>query len=313
MYKEEEAKEIMYWRDKGFVLREIAEKTNIGYNQARYIIKKNNLSMIPNSIRNCVICGEQFKAERREALTCSEECSDKYFESNRKAKHSYICKQCGKTFKHVSRKKIKFCSNECREQFAEEEREEKEIAKEKAKERQCICKWCGNVFVTTNKRNKYCSNECRRLNTNKMQRDKADISIVDKVCKECGKHFSTKRSRKLFCSKECSIKYSQRIREVKRRHKIKENGEIHWNISVERLYKRDKGICYLCGEQCNFQDYYFNKNGTEICGNDYPSIDHIFPISKGGTHTWNNVKLAHRNCNGKKSNILIENLKAIEK
>lgn len=39
-----------------------------------------------------------------------------------------------------------------------------------------------------------------------------------------------------------------------------------------------------------------------IAGNWYPSIDHVIPISKGGRHSWDNVKLAHRLCNSVKSN-----------
>ena len=32
----------------------------------------------------------------------------------------------------------------------------------------------------------------------------------------------------------------------------------------------------------------------------YPTVDHIVPLSKGGTHTWNNVQLAHMACNSGK-------------
>ena len=34
----------------------------------------------------------------------------------------------------------------------------------------------------------------------------------------------------------------------------------------------------------------------------YPSIDHTVPVSKGGTHTWDNVQLAHFYCNRVKGN-----------
>jgi 5-methylcytosine-specific restriction endonuclease McrA len=27
------------------------------------------------------------------------------------------------------------------------------------------------------------------------------------------------------------------------------------------------------------------------------TLDHIIPLSKGGTHTWDNVRPAHRRCN----------------
>ena len=44
-----------------------------------------------------------------------------------------------------------------------------------------------------------------------------------------------------------------------------------------------------------------NDNNVFMAGNDYPTIDHIKPISKGGTHTWDNVQLAHFHCNSIKS------------
>lgn len=30
------------------------------------------------------------------------------------------------------------------------------------------------------------------------------------------------------------------------------------------------------------------------------TLDHIIPLSKGGTHTWDNVQLAHMSCNAGK-------------
>lgn len=73
------------------------------------------------------------------------------------------------------------------------------------------------------------------------------------------------------------------------------------DITLEKLYNRDRGICALCGEHCNYDDYIL-KDKTFIAGNDYPSIDHIKPLSKGGSHTWDNVQLAHKRCNSIKSN-----------
>ena len=69
-----------------------------------------------------------------------------------------------------------------------------------------------------------------------------------------------------------------------------------------KLYKRDDGICKICGKKCNYNDYREDENGSFIAGNDYPSIDHIVPISKGGQHTWDNVQLAHMICNSIKNN-----------
>ncbi len=37
-----------------------------------------------------------------------------------------------------------------------------------------------------------------------------------------------------------------------------------------------------------------------------PSIDHIVPITRGGTHTWDNAQLAHLLCNTRKGNKVLE-------
>ena len=77
--------------------------------------------------------------------------------------------------------------------------------------------------------------------------------------------------------------------------------EFDKDITLEKLYNRDNGICAICGGRCNYENYIF-KDTTFIAGNTYPSIDHIKPLSKGGSHTWDNIQLAHKQCNSIKSN-----------
>ena len=36
-----------------------------------------------------------------------------------------------------------------------------------------------------------------------------------------------------------------------------------------------------------------------------PTVDHILPLAKGGTHTWDNVQLAHWSCNSDKSDTIV--------
>ena len=82
------------------------------------------------------------------------------------------------------------------------------------------------------------------------------------------------------------IKNDRRVRRMRtRRH---DN-----DITLEMLFKKDNGVCYLCGDVCDWSAV--DAEGNAL--NEYPSIDHVRPISKGGTHTWDNVKLAHRGCN----------------
>lgn len=124
----------------------------------------------------------------------------------------------------------------------------------------------------------------------------AKIKTVE--CAECGRKFETKNAK--CCSKECSKKRLNRNKDKR----IYKNGKPDLSITLTKLIKRDKNICHICGEKCNDEDFYY-KDTFFIAGEDYPSIDHIVPIAKGGEHKWENIKLAHRRCNNKKRDSLI--------
>lgn len=55
------------------------------------------------------------------------------------------------------------------------------------------------------------------------------------------------------------------------------------------LYARDNWTCQICRDPV---DYTADPNSDW-----YPSIDHIVPRSHGGTHEWENLRLAHTWCN----------------
>jgi len=118
------------------------------------------------------------------------------------------------------------------------------------------------------------------------------------VCKNCGKEFCqmvTGYNSKTYCSEKCQKRYFNRSRSEKRHKKLMQR-EHDNDISLEKLFKRDNGVCYLCGGSCDWTDGEW-RDGTFIAGPSYPSIDHVKPIAKGGTHTWENVRLACRECN----------------
>ena len=88
-----------------------------------------------------------------------------------------------------------------------------------------------------------------------------------------------------------------------KRRLIVDDIESDKDITLEKLYERDNGICKLCGGKCDYNDYSIIDNAF-IVGNSYPSIDHILPLSKGGSHTWDNIQLVHKSCNSIKGNKL---------
>lgn len=67
--------------------------------------------------------------------------------------------------------------------------------------------------------------------------------------------------------------------------RLKANGPYDLGITRPKLFTRDGGMCQICQTVTTYKD----------C-----SIDHVKPASKGGTHTWGNVQLAHKLCNIRK-------------
>lgn len=122
------------------------------------------------------------------------------------------------------------------------------------------------------------------------------------ICECCGRQYTIEETG-YNSTKYCSERCQKRL--YSRRHAQQRDHRKRWrkhdsDITLEKVFRKDKGICHICGCSCDWNDYIVNENGTHIAGNSYPSIDHVFPLSKGGTDTWDNVKLAHRICNSHK-------------
>lgn len=160
------------------------------------------------------------------------------------------------------------------------------------------CQHCGNSYIGT--KIKYCSDECvievRKIRNREKVRELNKTVDVEKSCKNCGNNFKTKIHTKITCSKKCSRRWEKR----KKNQRLNKLNIVDNDITLESLYKRDLGICYICGLKCNWDDYIKNENNY-IVGNNYPSVDHLNPLSLGGLHAWNNIKLAHHKCNRLKS------------
>lgn len=128
---------------------------------------------------------------------------------------------------------------------------------------------------------------------------------MPKQCKQCKKTKPLDQFYRLksqadgyhyYCKQCCKIRRG--TEEVKKRDKKKgisnrqqyrvrvelqaDPTTIDKDITLEEVYKRAKGICALCNK------WVMPKHA---------SIDHKKPLSKGGTHTWDNVQLMHVRCN----------------
>lgn len=143
----------------------------------------------------------------------------------------------------------------------------------------------------------------RRMNgRNQTQAKASDAQIsecaksgltVDQIAKRFGMSPERvyKRIRRLGVDCSC-IGYSSTWRHRAKRYNCESFDE---SITLEGVMKRDKGICQICGKPVALTDI-FNGHIRRL----YPTVDHIKAMSKGGTHTWDNVRLAHMCCNAGK-------------
>lgn len=173
-------------------------------------------------------------------------------------------------------------------------------AKEREEQLHKTCQRCESNYIATTLKSVHCDKCLEEIK--KEQIIKIE-SLQGRTCKECGKAFNANNLNNNYCSDSCKRKYNNRMKEISR-YKYKKNGKVDYDISLKKLYKRDKGICHICSRKCDYNDYN-DDNNIFIVGKDYPSIDHVFPKSKGGTHTWDNVKLAHMKCNTEKRDKII--------
>ena len=116
-------------------------------------------------------------------------------------------------------------------------------------------------------------------------------------CKVCGQWFYGKNKCSCVCSDECQRKIDNHRwslkKEIRRR---KAQTKETKTITLQKLFDRDGGICWICGKPCDINAHYNSNN--------YPSVDHLIPISKGGKDEWSNIRLAHRGCNSRRGNDL---------
>lgn len=80
----------------------------------------------------------------------------------------------------------------------------------------------------------------------------------------------------------------------RKRREIMRKGD---DIKHLEVFERDEWVCHICKNLIN----------KHLRGDNWwrATLDHVLPLSRGGTHTWDNVAAAHWICNMEKGNSLI--------
>lgn len=157
------------------------------------------------------------------------------------------------------------------------------------------CIRCGMPIGHLGPRNKRCEG-CR---------DKQSPVMPTLRCPVCGIEFEASRMKQRSCSNDCAQKYFKKHLRVAIPEPWNERRKANYhkrralkrklpadNIRPRDVYERDGWICQICYEPVDASVKWPDPKS--------PSLDHTIPLSKGGHHVWENVALAHLDCNVRK-------------
>ena len=156
------------------------------------------------------------------------------------------------------------------------------------------CVWCLHDFIpSTRVVSTYCSKRCRVSSTAVARKDRCDLVL----CEDCGdrpaRPFEQGFIRSLCAPCRLLADTARRnANHALRAAKIRAGDK---GITWQALWLRDGGICHLCRKKVR----YLPGNAINGMGG---TVDHLIPLTPDGTHTWDNVALAHRFCNTSRGN-----------
>lgn len=117
-------------------------------------------------------------------------------------------------------------------------------------------------------------------------------------CPTCGAVFSPGTARRVYCTGRCQMRAYNTRRQVdgrlakyraERRQRMREQADPSEVFRAADVYTRDAWQCWLCHEEIDHAALWPDPRSA--------SVDHVVPLSRGGSHTLANVKAAHLRCN----------------
>jgi hypothetical protein len=208
------------------------------------------------------------------------------------------CKICSApTTKRTTGPRSTYCSAQCRRE-ANKERSAaraRELRAERAQQRPPRqCAHCGELF-TGHGRLLYCQPRCSRAACH-ARADQCGETGCERPIRArglCGMHYNRSRRASGEDASRCVWNDARRDQYHKRRAQKAGTSSSGRSVALVEITARDKNRCHLCRKRVSSKPWPHPLSA---------SLDHVVPLSQGGDHTPENVRLAHLRCNVSKGN-----------
>lgn len=244
--------------------------------------------------RACVQCAGPLPVSlRRPRRFCSAKCSNTCRNRQRGRAPRYIpqilrCMVCDTEFREKSNSSNKACSRACGFIVLKWVREQLTAF---ANARDMLLRWGDQTRNPPVKRKTW-----RERYDERMAERKAAMAV--RLCCVCGHSvgYAGNGSPREYCSKACrknteSFKAARSA--VKGKRRAAQRGVDCETVNPAKVFERDGWRCHICNRKTPR-----NLRGTYKPN--APELDHIVPLSKGGSHTYANTACSCRQCNGLK-------------
>ena len=222
-----------YYANKNLLLHRVVYEYHKGSIPEGYEIHHIDLDKTNNDISN---------------LQCLSKEEHAALHSQKALKQTFVCKNCGKSFKSIFNGNNCFCSKHCRETWYRSKNTEIRI-----------CQNCGKEFeVYERDKTKFCSLSCGSLFH--LKNDEYKEEVINKLhnrpktkykCKNCGKEFeSLDNGKNSFCTQKCGQEWR-----LKNNYSEERQCVICGNKFVVSKYKKTK----TCSGSCALKMRYQNK------------------------------------------------------
>ena len=192
---------------------------------------------------------------------------------------------------------------------------------------QAMCNECRKSYYDVDKKRaynrEYVAKNQERVNDYQRRYREEHPEAKKQATERKRRHYQNNKERALELSRRWHEEHPEKVREVQRnyyqrnkearlensrrwRHnnpdqvarqnearRAREAGAAVEVIDYQRIYKRDRDICYLCGQKVKKAERH---------------LDHVIPLSRGGSHSEDNLRVTHAKCNLLKGTKLVEEL-----